>query len=84
MNQDVQAIADFIAQQMDGGTVPAKGSAAIEQLSTAIANLLQHKSNQEFAFLGRTLLGAVIDRAWAGITSESTLLAFIQPGADHD
>lgn len=84
MNQDVQAIADFARDQMDGAQVPPKGSAAIEQLSTAIANVLQHKSNQEFAFLGRTLLGAVIDRARAGITAESTLLAFIQPGADHD
>lgn len=84
MNQDVQTIADFIREQMDGQQVPPDGSKALEQLTQAVGNLLRHNSTRELEFLGSTLLGVVIERARSSVAAQATLKAFIRPGGGHD
>lgn len=83
MNPNIETIISFITAQMDGESVPATGSAALNRLERAVAELLKHQSGAELQILGTHTIGAVIDRVRSGIGAEQTLRAFIQPGDRH-
>ena len=83
MNPDIRTVIDFVYSQMDGAAVPPQGTSEEQALSSAVGNLLRHKSPREQEFLGLALLNAVIDRMRSNIAAEQTLRAFIQPGGGH-
>ena len=88
MNPDIKIIIDFVRGQMDGAAVPAQGTSEEQALSSAVGNLLRHKSPGEQEFLGLELLSVVIARMRGTIAAEKalravTLRAFTQRGGGH-
>lgn len=77
-NPDIQTIIDFVRSQMDGCAVPPQGTSEEQALSSAVGNLLRHKSPREQEFLGLELLNAVIDRMRGNIAAEQVLQRFIR------
>ena len=77
-NPDIQTIIDFVRSQMDGSAVPPQGTSEEQALSSAVGNLLRHKSPREQEFLGLELLNAVIDRMRGNIAAEQALQRFIR------
>ena len=77
-NPDIKTVIDFVRGQMDGGAVPPQGTSEEQALSTAVGNLLRHKSPREQEFLGLALLDAVIDRMRSNIAAEQALQRFIR------
>lgn len=77
-NPDIKTVIDFVRGQMDGATVPPQGTSEEQALSSAVGNLLRHKSPREQEFLGLALLDAVIDRMRSNIAAEQALQRFIR------
>lgn len=77
-NPDIKTVIDFVRGQMDGGAVPPQGTSEEQALSSAVGNLLRHKSPREQEFLGLELLNAVIDRVRGNIAAEQALQRFIR------
>lgn len=77
-NPDIKTVIDFVRGQMDGGAVPPQGTSEEQALSSAVGNLLRHKSPREQEFLGLALLDAVIDRMRGNIAAEQALQRFIR------
>lgn len=77
-NPDIQTVIDFVRGQMDGGAVPPQGTSEEQALSSAVGNLLRHKSPRDQEFLGLALLDAVIDRMRGNIAAEQALQRFIR------
>lgn len=80
MNTNIETIISFITAQMDGEPVPATGSAALNRLERAVAELLKYQSGAELQILGTHTVSAVIDRVSSNISAEKTLRQFIQGG----
>ena len=78
MNADIQNIITFLRDQMDGADVPPQGSNAEQELSTAVGNLLRHKSPRELEFLGLQVLSTVIERMRGNIAAAQALQRFIR------
>lgn len=83
MKTHIETITKFIADQMDGGTVPCSGSDALHQLSEAVEAIQKSTNDTALQSLGLKALGAVINRVRSNIAAERTLHAFIRPGGDH-
>lgn len=77
-NPDIKTVIDFVRGQMDGGAVPPQGTSEEQALSSAVGNLLRHKSPRDQEFLGLALLDAVIDRMRGNIAAEQALQRFIR------
>ena len=77
-NPDIQTIINFVRSQMDGAAVPPQGTSEEQALSSAVGNLLRHKSPRDQEFLGLALLDAVIDRMRGNIAAEQALQRFIR------
>lgn len=80
-NPHIENFISFLSSQMDGDAVPPAGSAELNQLSMALAELQKHQSGQEMQLLALRTIGAVIDRVRSNITAEKALREFIQPGS---
>ncbi|MDO8248944.1 MAG: hypothetical protein Q7T78_04405 [Rhodoferax sp.] len=80
MNTNIETLIAFIASQMDGAAVPATGSAELNRLERAVAELLKHQSGAELQILGTHTISAVIDRVSSNISAEKTLRQFLQGG----
>ena len=77
-NPDIKTVIDFVRGQMDGGAVPPQGTSEEQALSSAVGNLLRHKSLRDQEFLGLALMDAVIDRMRGNIAAEQALQRFIR------
>ena len=76
--QDVELIAKFITEQMDGSSVPPNDSAELRQLSASVKRVLGG-GDAQLHLLATRVIGALIDRVRSSLAA-STMLKHLQRG----
>lgn len=80
IQQHLDALIDFVTEQMDGAQVPPAGSAGLTRLGAAVAAIQTSASDRDLQMLGLRTMSAVIARACSSIAAEKALRDFIRPG----